>query len=205
MQSANRFVLLAVGAVAGLALVVAALVAWPYLVTPAPEFHGMALDSPSPATDFALADAEGRAVHLSDFRGRIVLLYFGFTYCPDICPATLTDLARAMEALGEQARETQVIMISIDPERDTPRRMAEYARAFHADFLGLSGAPDEIAAIAGPLGVYYEKRPDATGENYTMAHTSTVTVIDREGYVRLVWPFGANGVEMAEDLRLLLR
>jgi protein SCO1/2 len=191
--------------VVGLALVTTAVIAWQYFQTPAPQFHGMALDSPSPALDFTLADANGRAVRLSDFRGRIVLLYFGFTYCPDICPATLTDLARAMDALGEQARETQVIMISIDPERDTPQKIRDYAQAFHPDFIGLSGAPEAIAAIAGPFGVYYEKRPDATGENYTMAHTSTVTVIDREGYVRLVWPFGAKGVEMAEDLRLLLR
>lgn len=201
----NRLGLVGVGAIVGIAVVAALAAAWPYFVAPAPEFHGMALDSLSPALDFALADADGRPVRLSDFRGRIVLLYFGFTYCPDICPATLTDLARAMETLGEQARETQVIMISIDPERDTPQRMAEYARAFHEDFLGLSGAPDDIAAIAGPFGVYYEKRPDATGEHYTMAHTATVTVIDREGYVRLVWPFGIKGAEMAEDLRLLLR
>jgi protein SCO1/2 len=202
----NKALLLLAGLAVGLSLTGAGLLAWQsFAGSPAPALHGMVLDSPRQLDDFELRDAAGRPVRLSDFRGRWVLVYFGYTSCPDVCPTTMTDLARALDALGDDASQVRVILISIDPERDTPERIADYARAFRPDFIGLSGAPDEIAAVAAGFGIYFQKQPGAMVEGYTMDHTSTVTVVDREGYARLVWPFGIRSAEMTDDLRALLR
>lgn len=189
---------------AALGLVVAA-GAWAArgLVAPAPDLHGMLLESPRPAADFTLQSAGGAEVRLSDFRGRLAVLYFGYTFCPDVCPATLADLARALDALGGQAQDVQVILVSIDPERDTPDRIAAYARAFRPDFLGLSGTPEEVAQAATTFGIFFEKAGGA-GQGYLMNHTSTVTVVDRAGFVRLVWPYGVEPADIAADLRYLL-
>lgn len=172
---------------------------------PAPELHGMLLEAPAPAADFTLHSGGGAIVRLSDFRGRLTVLYFGYTFCPDVCPATLGDLAKAVAALGEQASDVQVLLISVDPERDTPDRVAAYARAFDPNFLGLSGTVEDITAAATPFGIFFEKAAGATDAGYLMNHTSTVTVVDRAGYVRLVWPFGVPPADLAADLRYLLR
>ncbi|NPA06568.1 MAG: SCO family protein [Chloroflexi bacterium] len=166
-------------------------------------FHGTVLQSNEPAPDFTLMSADG-PVSLSDFRGKIVLLYFGYTFCPDVCPTTLTELKRAMELLGEDADQVQVIMVSVDPERDTPEKIQEYVEYFWPTFIGVTGTPEQIAEVATQYGIYYEKRevPGATG--YLMDHTATVTVIDRDGYVKLIFPFGTPGEDIAADLKYLI-
>lgn len=169
-------------------------------------FHGTVLQSPRPAPDFELTAAGGKRVRLSDFRGKIVLLFFGYTFCPDVCPTTMRELARAMEILGpEKAKEIQVIMISVDPERDTPEHIAKYVHAFNPNFIGLTGTPDEIAQVATMYGIFYQKREGTVATGYLVDHTATVTVINREGYVKLLIPYGVTAAEIADDLAYMLR
>jgi protein SCO1/2 len=205
----KRLLFLLAGIGVGLALTATVTFIGRQLVGPASidpaELHGMVLDSPRLAPDFTLKDAAGRPVRLSDYRGRLALVYFAYASCPDVCPATMSDLAQAVKALGDQAKDVQVIFITIDPERDTPELAAQYARAFHPDFVGLSGTPEEIAAVASPFGVFYQKQTGTGASGYVMEHTSLITVIDREGYIRLLWPSGVESTDMAADLRRLLR
>ncbi|NUQ38875.1 MAG: SCO family protein [Caldilineales bacterium] len=171
-----------------------------------PTFHGMILQTSQPVTDFTLTAHTGERVNLSDFRGKWVVLYFGYTFCPDVCPLTLADLARALRLLEEgKAARVQVLMVSVDPERDTPQRLAAYAPAFHPTFLGLTGSEEELAAAATPLGIYYARQPVEGASGYLVDHTASVTVLDDQGRVRLLWPFGISAEMMAEDLGGLVR
>ncbi len=168
-------------------------------------FHGMVIRSSEPAPDFTLTAHTGQQVRLSDFRGKVVLLYFGYTSCPDVCPTTLTKVARALELLGPKAQRVQPIMITVDPERDTVERLALYMPHFGPTFLGLTGTPDQIAAVATAFGIYYKKRKTNSAIGYLVDHTATVTVIDPKGRVRLVFPFEVTAQEMAADLAYMLR
>ena len=169
------------------------------------QYHGLLLESPKPAADFTLAGAGGKEVKLSDYRGKLVVLYYGYTFCPDVCPTTLAEVTKAVQALGKKAEDVQVIMVTVDPERDTPERMAEYMAFFNPSFVGLSGTPDQIAEAATPFGIYYQKHEGTPASGYLVDHTATVNVLDREGRMRLVWPFGTEGDAMAADLKQMLK
>ncbi|MCA9970466.1 MAG: SCO family protein [Anaerolineales bacterium] len=175
---------------------------WPFAT---PPVHGMLIDSPYPVSNFTLTNAAGEDVSLSDFKGKVVLLYFGYTYCPDVCPATMSELQRAAEALGGAADEVQVLMISVDPLRDTPESLQAYVDHFNPAFIGLTGTEDEILAATTPLGVFFEKHEGTVKSGYLIDHTATVTVVDKDGYLRLVYPFGVAGEDMAADLRSFIR
>src|SRR5262245_1106244 len=119
-------------------------------------FHGIVSQSPPHATDFTLTAHTGKLTHLSDFRGKLVLLYFGYTFCPGICPTTLAEVTQALQTLGPKAAEKmQVLMVSVDPERDTADRLAAYLTHFNASFLGLTGTPEEISTTDAAYGIYY--------------------------------------------------
>ncbi len=167
-------------------------------------FHGAILQSPSPAQDFTLPNQYGQTTSLSDYSGKVVLLYFGYTACPDVCPTTLAELTKATDLLGERADEVQTIMITVDPERDTPEIMAEYLAHFHPHFLGLVGTPDEVAQIATYYGVYYKKQEADSVLGYLVDHTATVMLVDPNGYLRLIFPYGTEGAEIAEDITYVL-
>lgn len=169
-------------------------------------FHGTVLQSPDEAYDFTLNVAGGKTVRLSDFRGKLVLVYFGYTFCPSICPATLGAVTQALKKLGSRANEVQVIMISVDPERDTPEKLAPYVHHFNPAFIGGTNTPEEIAKIASLYGIFYEVSSKTTSKgDYLIDHTATLMVIDRDGYLKLVFPFGVTGDEIADDLRYMLR
>ncbi len=170
-----------------------------------PTFSGMLLQGTNTANDFTLVDGNGERVSLSDFRGKPVLLYFGYTFCPDVCPTTMAELGQMMQALGKKADDVQVVMISVDPERDTPERLGEYVRYFHPNFIGLTGTEDEIAQAATPLGIYYARQEVEGASGYLMDHTATVLMVDQDGSVRMVWPYGTSGQAIAEDVRYFLR
>jgi len=167
-------------------------------------FHGTVIQSPELSYDFTLKSANGN-VSLSDFRGKLVLIYFGYTFCPDICPATLANVGQALRELGTKADDIQLIMISLDPERDTPEKLAGYVTHFHPSFIGVTGTPDELANIAALYGIFYEKVPGTDNTGYLLNHTATLLVIDREGYLKLVFPFGVTVPEIADDLKYMLR
>jgi protein SCO1/2 len=188
------------GIVAG--FVIIALVALPRLRPY--TFHGTVLQSPQPAPDFELTASHGQKISLKDFEGKIVMLYFGYTFCPDVCPATLFELRSALELLGQQADEVQTIMISVDPERDTPEMLAEYVAHFHPSFIGVTGSPEEIAEVATLYGIFYEAHEGTAATGYLVDHTATVMVIDQSGHLKLVFPFGEPAENIAEDLSHIL-
>ncbi|MCP4169017.1 MAG: SCO family protein [Chloroflexi bacterium] len=169
-------------------------------------FHGMVLQATEPADDFTLTAHTGERVSLSDYRGKHVILYFGYTFCPDVCPLTLADLGQAMRLIGEdKAEQVQVLFVSVDPERDTPERLSHYAPAFYPTFLGLTGTEEEIANAATPLGIFYARNEVEGASDYLMDHTASVTMLDDKGRIRLIWPFDTSPEFMAEDLEYFLR
>lgn len=169
-------------------------------------FHGLVLQSPEVAPGFVLTDQRGQTVSLDDLRGKLVLLFFGYTACPDTCGPTLATLRHARAALGEQADQVQVVMITVDPQRDRPAALGEYLAHFDPSFLGLTGAADQLARVSTLYGVYFAQRPVTdTALGYKVDHTTTVMAIDRQGYLRLVFPVGVSSDDIAADLRYLLR
>jgi len=162
-------------------------------------FAGTVIQSPEPSFDFTLESASG-PVSLSDFQGKVVVLYFGYTFCPDVCPTTMTDLAKAMQLLGKKADDVQVVMVSVDPERDTPEKLEEYVHAFYPTFVGLTGTPEQIAEAAARYGVYYAKHEGSDASGYLIDHTATVMVLNAEGRLKLLESFGTTPEQMARDL-----
>jgi protein SCO1/2 len=169
-------------------------------VTP---FQSIDLTGAEWGRDFRLQDAEGRTVQLADFKGRCVLLFFGFTQCPDVCPTALARAADVMQRLGPQASRLQVILITVDPERDSPAVLREYPRAFHPSFIGLHADLATTEATAKAFKVFYRKVP--TGSNYTMDHTATSYVFDPTGRLRLAVRHEQDAASVTADITRLLK
>ncbi len=156
--------------------------------------YGQALDLP---------DTDGKVRRLSDFRGRAVVVFFGFTHCPDVCPTTLADLAAVMEKLGADSNRVQVVFITVDPERDTPDDLEKYVQAFDKRFIALRGDPAATQRVAKDFKIYYEKRKQ--GDSYTVDHSAQSYVFDTQGRLRLlVRPQGIQA-DLPDDLKTLLR
>ena len=190
----------AIAVIFTLLLVVMALGWWFRPVT----LHGTELQSSNPMADFELVGNDGTPVRLSDFRGKWTVIYFGYTFCPDVCPTTLGDLSQMMQALDDKRDNVQVLMVTVDPERDTPERLGQYLPYFDPSFIGLTGEAEQIEAAASQFGVFYEKEPGSV-QDYLISHTSTVAVIDPEGTMRIVYPYGVSGNDIAADLRYFIR
>ncbi len=163
------------------------------------------IQSEQPVENFSLIGAGNQPVALEDFRGKVVLLYFGYTFCPDVCPTTMGELKRAMEGLGDEAENMQVIMVSVDPLRDTPEVLAQYITHFDPSFIGLTGTEEELIQITKQLGIFYEKHEGSAASGYLVDHTASVLVLDKQGYLRLIFPYGMTGKEMVGDLKFLSR
>ena len=153
---------------------------------------------------FELSDAEGKMRRLADFKGQIVVVFFGFTQCPDVCPTTLLELAAVKKALGADGARVQGIFVTIDPERDTPALLKAYVDNFGAGFVALRGTPDQTKAVAQQFKVFYAKVPGATESSYTMDHTAGSYVFDTKGRLRLFTRYGTGAEALAHDLKLLL-
>lgn len=184
-------------------VVILGLAAGVYFLRPH-TFHGTVIQSPEPSFDFTLTGIDGD-VSLSDFRGKMVLIYFGYTFCPDICPATLANVGQALRDLGTKADDVQVLMVSLDPERDTPEKLAKYVAQFHPSFLGITGSQEELDKVASLYGIFYQKTEGSNATGYLIDHTATLLVLDRDGYLKLVFPFGVTSDEIADDLKYMLR
>jgi protein SCO1 len=150
--------------------------------------------------DFELSAAGGKRVRLQDYRGRPVLLFFGYTHCPDVCPTTLVTLKQATEKLADRV---QVIMVSVDPDRDSPEELGRYVAHFDARFVGLSGTAGEIDRVAREYRVYRQKEP-AAGGGYSVSHGGYVYLLDQQGRVRALFGAGASDAEIADGVRELL-
>lgn len=168
-------------------------------------FHGQTIQSNQAAPSVELDGPNGSTVRLTDYEGKVVVLYFGYTFCPDVCPITLSKLDRALDILGDDAEDVQVIMVSVDPERDTPEVLEQYMAHFNPDFVGVTGDVDAIDRIATVYGVYYEAEEGSEATGYLVNHTATVMVVDKDGYLKLVLPFEGTAEEVAADLGFFLR
>jgi protein SCO1/2 len=168
-------------------------------------FKGTEFVGDRPAPNFTLTGADGQPVSLSDFGDKVVVLYFGYTFCPDVCPTTLTDMKQVMQLLGNKADDVQFIMVSVDPERDTPDKLGEYVAYFDPRFVGLTGTPEEVLAAATPYGVIFEKHEGTAATGYLVDHTATLNIIDKSGKLRLLFPFDAEPKDIADDLKQLVK
>ena len=156
------------------------------------------------ARDFDLPDANGRRRTLADFKGRVVVVFFGFTHCPDVCPTTMLELAEVKKSLGPDGERVQGVFITIDPERDTPELLKAYVANFGGDFVALRGTPEETRAAAKHFKVFYAKVPGKTDASYSMDHTAASYVFDVRGRVRLFTRYGTGAEALTHDIKLLL-
>jgi protein SCO1/2 len=169
-----------------------------------PVFNGVDITGAELGGDLALTDHNGRAVSLADFRGKVVVLFFGFTQCPDVCPTTLSDMAKVMKLLGPDAARVQVLFVTIDPERDTPALLKAYVPQFDRSFLGLYGDAEATARVAKDFKIYVQKRPTGAPGQYTMDHSAQTLVFDANGKLRLFFSYGTEPEKIAPDLKKLL-
>jgi protein SCO1/2 len=168
------------------------------------QFKGSLIDPPADAQDFELVDAGGNSFRLSDQLGKVVILFFGFTHCPDVCPTTMAEFKVIHTELGEDSRDVKFVFISIDPERDTPEKVDAYVSAFNPDFIGLTAGEEELEPIWKAYGVFSEKQSTEDDKMYTLMHSSIVYVIDKAGKWRSTFPFELGPLEMAADIAQLL-
>jgi protein SCO1 len=167
-----------------------------------PQFRSTDITGAPYGKSLELADHTGKPRRLEDFRGKAVVLFFGFTHCPDICPTTLADIAGAVKSLGPDAERVQLLMVSVDPERDTPESLAKYVTAFDPRFLGLRGDLAATKKVASEFKIYFEKRKQ--GDSYTVDHSAQSYVIDPQGRLRLLVRHDRIAQDLAPDLRALL-
>jgi protein SCO1/2 len=168
-------------------------------------FKGTEYLDPQPAHDFELTRADGGQVRLSDLRGKIVILFFGFTSCPDVCPATLGEAKLILQGLGEDEGQVAYLFVTVDPERDTPEVLQKYVSLFHPSITGLSGSLDDLAQVWEDYGIFVEKTPlEGSAQDYTVAHTARVFVIDASGRLRLSYSFGTPYRDILQDVQHLL-
>ena len=168
-----------------------------------PSFKNTDVTGADYGKDFALTDHTGKARTLADFRGKVVVMFFGYTRCPDVCPTTLAELKAVKNQLGEDGKRLQVLFVTVDPERDTQELLANYVPAFDPSFLGLHGDLAATARVAKDFRVFYQKSPGKTPDSYTVDHTAGSYVFDPLGRLRLFVRHG-NAASLASDIRTLL-
>lgn len=171
---------------------------------PAPAFRNTPIAQADFGRDFSLTDHTGQPRHLGDYKGKVVVLFFGYTQCPDVCPTTLSNMAEVMKLLGADSGKVQVLFITLDPERDTRQLLATYVPQFHPSFVGLSGDLAATAATAREFKVFYQKQPGSAPNSYSIDHTANSYIYDPQGRLRLYVKHGEMPANIAADIRLLL-
>ena len=155
-------------------------------------------------TDFQLTDHTGMQRSLADFRGKAVVMFFGYTHCPDVCPTTMSDMSQALILLGKDAGKVQVLFVTVDPARDTPELLASYVPAFNPGFLGLYGDEAATAKVAKDFRIFYQKHQAENSKNYAVDHSAGTYVFDPSGKLRLFMSYGQGAENIAQDLKTLL-
>lgn len=195
--------------VAGIVLLAIGVVFWMRPVAPTTVVDSGVMRVPEGAAiggPFELVDHNGRAVTQADFAGKFMLIFFGFTHCPDVCPTELQVMANAMDVLGSDGANVVPVFISVDPERDTPAQIKDYVAAFHPRLVGLTGTPDQIAAVAKAYKVYFAKQPSAGApDEYQVDHTAFVYLMGPDGVLRSMFRSGASAEAIAAEIRTQLR
>jgi protein SCO1/2 len=170
-----------------------------------PDYRGSVLQEPVAVPDFTLTDETGAPFRLSDQRGNVVLLFFGYSSCPDVCPTTLATWRRVHDLLGPDADRVRFVFVTVDPERDTPEHLGRHVNAFNPDFVGLTGDPEALRAVYDTFDVVYERvEVPESALGYLINHTGTVFVIDPDGMWRLRETYGTPAEDIVYDVRQLL-
>lgn len=183
--------------------VVALLFAMVAVAADRPTLKAGVFEPPRAAPELSLDASSGGKLSLANYRGKVILMGFGFTSCPEVCPTTLATLAQARKRLGAQGEQLQVVYVTVDPERDTVERMRAYLGGFDSSFVGGTGTPAQLAAVRKNYGVMAERKP--LGNSYTVAHSSSVYLIDQKGLLRGMMPYGRLPDDFVHDVRALLR
>lgn len=170
-----------------------------------PQFHGTTYEPLIPAPGFALKEADGGEYRLSAQKGKVVVLYFGYTYCPDICPTTLATLKQVRTNLGSNADEMEVVFVTVDPARDTPETTQRYVAQFDPSFIGLSGSESDLQPIWTAYGIFRELEPKDVSGNYVVSHTARLLVIDRQGNLHVTFPYGEEWQDILNDIEILIK
>jgi len=174
-------------------------------LSPPYQIRGSVIEPSYPAPEVELSDSQGQAFSLKDQRGKIVLMFFGYSSCPDVCPTTLADLKQTRAYLEEDADATQVVFITLDPDRDTPEKIQAYTSLFAPDFLGLSGSMEDLEPIWKAYGVFREIDEETiTAAGYLVSHSARIYLIDQEGSLRITYTFGTPPEDIAKDIQYLL-
>lgn len=168
-----------------------------------PVFKGTDISGASFGQPFTLTGHDGKPYHLAQSRGKVVALFFGYTHCPDVCPTTLLEFAQAGKLLGKDAQQLQVLFVSVDPERDTPSVLAAYVPHFDPRFLGLSGSPAQVAAVARQYKIVSQRHATADG-GYSVDHSAGSYLFDRDGQLRVYLPYATPAIDIAHDVKALL-
>ncbi len=168
------------------------------------SFKGIDITGADYARELNLTDADGKPRQLSDFKGKVTVVFFGFTQCPDVCPTTLVELAQVKKALGADGDRVQGVFVTVDPERDTAEVLKAYVGGFDAGFVALRGTPQETQAAAKNFKVFYAKSPGKTPTSYSIDHTAGSYIFDEQGRVRLFTRYGTGAEALTHDLKLLL-
>lgn len=167
-------------------------------------FSGIDITGADYATGFSLTDHNGQPRTLADFKGKVVVIFFGYTQCPDVCPTSMSEMAQAKQLLGADGDKLQGLFVSVDPERDTPEIMKEYMGSFDSTFLALYAQPDKLPEVAKSFRIYYKKVDGKTPTSYTMDHSAGSYVYDTQGRLRLYHRYGSGAPALAGDLKKLL-
>ena len=192
------------GIAAALACAALALAGCEKVATSKTPFKGIDVTGSAMGKELRLTDHNGTPRTLADFRGKVVVVTFGYTQCPDVCPTTLSDLSSAVKKLGPDASRVQVLFVTVDPKRDKPELLKQYVPAFNPDFLGLYGDAAATRKATSDFKVYAQERAGKTADTYTVDHTAQTFAFDKEGRLRLVFGYGATSDAMASDFRILL-
>ena len=169
-----------------------------------PQFKSIDITGADYAQGFRLTDQRGQVRSLSDFKGKIVVVFFGYTQCPDVCPTSLQELAEAKRLLGKDADKLQGVFITVDPARDTPELLQSYMTNFDPTFVALVPTPEQLAQVAKDFKVYYKKVDGKTPTSYTMDHSAGSYIFDTQGRIRLYSRYGAGAATLAADIKALL-
>jgi len=172
---------------------------------PAPTFFSTDITGAEFARRLELPDVDGKPRTLADWKGKVTVVFFGYTQCPDVCPTTMTELAAIRKSLGAEGDKLQSVFVTIDPERDTPEILKAYIANFGPGFTALRGTPEQTAAAAKEFKVFYAKVPGRSGGTYTMDHSAASFVFDPAGRVRLYAPYGGDSKKFAADLQQLVK
>ena len=170
----------------------------------AKKFHATDITGVEFGKDFNLTDHHGKPRSLADFKGKVVVMFFGYTHCPDVCPTTMSEMSQVLTLLGKDADKVQVLFITVDPVRDTPELLAKYVPAFNPTFLGLYGSEADTAKVAKEFKIFYQKHKSTKNQSYEVDHTAGTYVFDQAGKLRLFMSYGQGAKNINEDIKNLL-